>query len=1082
MVAAPASKFEAMRRSTRVRAEIPVRVRSTDPAHPFDIVTRTLIVNAQGCGLHAPTDLPIGVPVELAIEDRVVFGRILNSTAVDADKGSWVAGIQLDKPGNVWGLSSPPADWAEVSRTAPGSGALHPFARPAAAKPASSVSSKPAPAPTLVATPATVAPAASSGDARRKLEALTDDIAAHLRTRASADWEAWRTQAETALHQLQQQLAADLTARIGDRHSELQKSIENLSAMVELAEQRRNELAASATAPVRPPDQDVRSTSEEMSAQWLRDAEEAMSGLRTRVEQLVAQQEAEISARLAERQNAIVRHVETGAEKLDRLLAAADRALEQMEGWEKRSAASSAEMLRAAEAALEQIDQRRAGAESAVQQAAAASVEKLNAAVSAGERQLESKLQQISWDYNTQAEAAGQRLEGKLSEALNKLRESLEQHDAALSTSAQSHRADIAGSIREQLQAESDRHLEGLRIAAERHASALRQRLENQGRSDADLEAGQQKLAAGMADLVARQEQIAAQVAELQKTKAEIESIASSLPATIVAQAQQQAAVAWEQLRVDSQKLISETLGTETRRSVASLSEDVAAYARTLREQLADQAGQMAGELQTKIAASLSDRQTQIARELQDTIAVASREFSQQAQSQAENHRSAAEAVHESARKRLEEIAARSEHLLAESEAALYKSADEIISGEIARAQQQVRDSATPHVEATLAGLRDQAARIVGEHTASAHTAADRLKDLQTAAAAESASLEKQSQLARETRDQLAAASEQARAETERNRSESEAVYEAARRRLEEVAQRSERVLGETEAALLRSANEIIAGEVARAQQQIRDFAGPHLEAALSGLRENADRMVSDKTAAASAAADRAEQAAARLQSLEESAARQADVVAARQAQLSREMQDEVARAAGEFSRHVAAESQRYGSEAAARLQQLQQTGDLQNDALRKQIEQAQAWLTERTAEFRQSVHDAFLQAAGEIRGRVHSAVDTVDELIQLKSRDAIAGMESTGARHVEAITRTAEDVRRSVEAAQANAAATAEAELQKKLAETLEHFREDASRLAQSAASRWQAAMEDTLRSFPELLRVRLTPEKSQD
>ncbi|MGH9523656.1 MAG: hypothetical protein ACRD3E_14100, partial [Terriglobales bacterium] len=308
-----------------MRAEIPVRVRSTDPAHPFDILTRTLIVNAQGCGLHVPNDLPIGVPVELAIEDRVVFGHILNSTAVDADKGAWVAGVQLDKPGNVWGLPNPPADWAEVSRqsTTPAAAAVHPFARPAAPKPAPPSASKPAPAPTLVATPRPAAAARESADPRNKLEALTDEIAAHLRNRASADWEAWRTQAESALHKLQQQLADDLATRVGDRHSELQKSIESLTAMVELAEQRRNELAASAadaTGHVHGHEQDMRSSAEQMSAQWLRDAEEAMSGLRRRVEQMVAQQEAEIAARLAERQNDIVRHVENGAGKLDRLL------------------------------------------------------------------------------------------------------------------------------------------------------------------------------------------------------------------------------------------------------------------------------------------------------------------------------------------------------------------------------------------------------------------------------------------------------------------------------------------------------------------------------------------------------------------------------------------------------------------------------------------------------------------------------------------------------------------------------------------------------------------------------------------
>lgn len=1060
-----------------MRAEIPVRLRSADPAHPFDIITRTLIVNAQGCGLHAPNDLPLGVRVELAIEDRVVSGRILNSTPVDAEKGSWVTGIQLDKAGNVWGIPNPPPDWTEAKAPASAAAARHPFAKPTVIKP-------PAPHAAAVSAPAAqrakpvaasaVTPAPDLDETRKRLEALTEEIAGHLRARASADWESWRTQAEASMRQLQQELSNDLTARVGNRHDELKKAMGSLSEMVAQAEQRRNELAGGAAG----------LTAEQMSAQWLRDSEEAMGGLRTRVEQLVAQQEAEVAARLAERQNDIVRRVETGSEKLERLLAAADRALEQMEGWEKRSASASADLLRAAEAALEDIDKRRADAQAAVQQTTAASVDKLSAAVTAGEQQLESKLQQLSWEYEAQSEAAGQKLESRLTEALNKLRQSFVEHESGLAAAAKSQRDGIAAGIREQLQAESERHLASFREQAERHAGKVREGIDREHRGRDAESQQQQTVAAGMADLIARQEQVAAQIAELQKTKAEIEAITASLPATIVAQAQQQAAVAWEQLRADSQKLIAETVGAETQRRVASLSEDVTAHARTLREQLAHHAGQMAAELQNKIAASLAERQDQIAGELRAVMAQASRDFSAQAQAEAESHRSRTDAVHESARRRLEEIASRSEHLLAESEAALYKSAEEIISSEIARAQQQIRDSATPQVEAALSNLRAEAAKIAGEHTASANATADRLQQLQAAAASEAATLQQQTQVAHETRDQLSAANEvsqQARAEAERYRSESEGIYEAARRRLEEVAERSEHLLGETEAALLRSADEIVSGEIARAQEQIRQFAGPHVDAALAGLRADAAKLVGEQTDAARAAADRAEQTAGRLQSLQEAASRETESIAARQTQLAREMQDEVAKAAGEFSRHVQAESQRYGAEAAARLQQLQAAGDTQTDVLRKQLEQAQAWLAERTAEFRQSVHDAFLQAAGEIRGRVHSAVDTVDELIQQKSKQALEGMDSAGARYAETVTRTASEAQRSLEAAQTAAAASAEAELQKKLAETLDRFREDAARLAQSAASRWQSAMEETLRSFPELLRVRLdVPPKS--
>lgn len=970
-----------MRRSTRVRAEIPVRVRSLEPLQPFDILTRTLIVNAQGCGLHTPSDLPIGVPVELAIEDRVITGRILNSTAVDPEKGAWVAGIQLDKAGNVWGLPNPPADWVTLVPRIPPARAVasHPFAKPAASKPAVPViAPKPVP-------PAAEFARGSAGvetGTRKQLESLTEEVAAHLRARASADWEAWRVQAEAAMRQLQQELANDLSARIGERHTELQSAVESLSALIAAADQRRMELASVpapvAQAPFDP--SDMKSAAEKLTAEWLRDCEEAMGGLRTRVEQLVAHQEAEVTARLTERQNEIVRQVETGAGKLDRLLAAADRALEQMEGWEQRSTATNAQLLRAAEAALEQIDARRASAESSLQQTAAASIDRLNSAVSAHEKQFDSIFEQRTGDFEAQAEAAGERLEGKLTEGLNKLREALD---------------------------------------------------ENKAKHEAHLQAGHQKLATGMADLIARQEQVAAQIANLHKTKAEIESITASLPDTIIAQAKHQVNVAWEQLRNDSQKIVVESAHAESRQNLASLSEDVAAHARTLREQLAEQAGQMAADLQSRIADSLSQRQEQIGRELQTAVEQAARDFAQRAQTQADSHRADTDAVHASALRKLEEVAKRSEHMLAESEAALYKSAEEVISGEIARAQQQIKDSADPQVQSALARLRDEAARISAEHTAAATAAAERLASLQSSAAAEATALESQSKLAREAHEQLSAAAEK-----------------------------------------------IVSGEIARAQQLIKDSAAPHVDAAISRLREEAARISAGQAAseaAAATAAGRAEKIAGQLQSLEDAAARQTEIIASRQEQLAREMQQHASRAAEEISRQFQTESQRQAADAAARLQQLQSAGDQQVEALRKQIESAQGFLAERTMEFRQSVHDAFLQAAGEIRGRVHSAVDTVDELIQLKSREAVAGVESVGAAHMQSLAQGAEEVRRTVEAAQANAAATAEAELQRKLAETLDRFREDAAHLAQSAASRWQSAMEETLRTFPELLRARL-------
>jgi len=106
---------QAMRRSTRVTAEIAVRVRSLDPNFVFDEQCKTLLVNAQGCGFESPREIPTGIGVAFIIDGRHATATVLNATALGAAGSSWVIGAKLHQPGNFWGLPSPPADWAAVS-------------------------------------------------------------------------------------------------------------------------------------------------------------------------------------------------------------------------------------------------------------------------------------------------------------------------------------------------------------------------------------------------------------------------------------------------------------------------------------------------------------------------------------------------------------------------------------------------------------------------------------------------------------------------------------------------------------------------------------------------------------------------------------------------------------------------------------------------------------------------------------------------------------------------------------------------------------------------------------------------------
>lgn len=112
MVVGGENTGQAMRRSTRVPADIPMRVRSLDPGFDFEAQCRTLLVNAQGCGFQCSRQLPVGIAVLFTIEGRQATATVLNATSLGEGSSQWVIGAKLHQSGNFWGLPSPPPDWS----------------------------------------------------------------------------------------------------------------------------------------------------------------------------------------------------------------------------------------------------------------------------------------------------------------------------------------------------------------------------------------------------------------------------------------------------------------------------------------------------------------------------------------------------------------------------------------------------------------------------------------------------------------------------------------------------------------------------------------------------------------------------------------------------------------------------------------------------------------------------------------------------------------------------------------------------------------------------------------------------------
>lgn len=107
---------EAARRSTRIRAQIPFRLVSLDPAIPLSEQCHTLVVNTEGCGVRLTKPLEPGLPVLLDELPGGTSARAWVANCVSLGTGGkyWLVGIALEEPGNIWCIRPAPADWGDA--------------------------------------------------------------------------------------------------------------------------------------------------------------------------------------------------------------------------------------------------------------------------------------------------------------------------------------------------------------------------------------------------------------------------------------------------------------------------------------------------------------------------------------------------------------------------------------------------------------------------------------------------------------------------------------------------------------------------------------------------------------------------------------------------------------------------------------------------------------------------------------------------------------------------------------------------------------------------------------------------------
>ena len=72
-----------------------------------------ILVNLRGCAARFTRAVAIGTAVELQglPTNSRVTGRTVNCISLGEHENIWLLGVELDEPGNVWGIEAVPADW-----------------------------------------------------------------------------------------------------------------------------------------------------------------------------------------------------------------------------------------------------------------------------------------------------------------------------------------------------------------------------------------------------------------------------------------------------------------------------------------------------------------------------------------------------------------------------------------------------------------------------------------------------------------------------------------------------------------------------------------------------------------------------------------------------------------------------------------------------------------------------------------------------------------------------------------------------------------------------------------------------------
>jgi hypothetical protein len=1002
-----------MRRSTRIRWQIPIQITSVDPRVPFNETCETVAVNAHGCGVICHTPLEKGTPVKLGLlpDNREVMAHIADVVKLGDDGRAWLLGLQLDVPANVWGVRNPPHDWDKPTAGQEPEPAVAPLAASAAAGAGSSGTAvstatlaapefsivnpaPPANPPVAVQSVAVTEP--PKVDAAKPATTANNNGASGQRTgdagRGSAppaarsafgvrdrDWADLRRQMEEHLQDLMWQVddqvetklehwkeqMVDAEARL-ESLCQLQDRLQaHITVLSEIVKEKVKPEEGSGASPAAADKPETAATAESAAVtasqvEEVRQLQQWMQSLIHLLPQAVEQHAGEAVGAAEQRLHA---HAEGQFEVMRKQLAELQEQLEASAAAHKSAAESEA---------AEEV--RRKASEEALRAASEELKESLRKSLREESEKLQQELKHAQ--QATQEEA----------EHLRRLQEE------AASRAAQ--RSDDAGQQIEQLKAAQA----AVREVSEQLRAELRSTLQS------ELEAQKQQLQQAVAERAAQRSQETAQQAEQLKaaeaTVQEIgEQLRSELRATIQAelQAQQQqisqAAAAVQEKSSHLQTQIAElTAGTEE--------------ARRAREAL------------ESVVASLTQAASQ---QIKEDVAAGLQTISSEAQQQAQRR-------------------------------------DKEFAEKLAEAQRLGTGA-----QEQLAQLNKQASELSA-----------RLEEGQRSREALQAQLESAVKAAEQKVESSAAGIlRQVGSQTEQEIKRLEEQVSTQQNRLEELTQQRQQELQsalDTHMAALRSSSESMLRKVSA---ELRGSLNTHLKEEFASQRHIWEKQREASQAEKAWVETRANELAgrweARLQGYIERATGDAvnklrtDVEKAAADIIREQMEAVEKRLSGSLEPLLArAEGTNLGLEKLlASVQQETQRAEAQNAAFQRHRDDAEGWMEEQMERLRQAVHDAVVETSGEIKGRIHMAVEMAREPIEQRSREAQRQVEELAERKSREMTDRLTEFEK-----------TMSPRLQSYLAEAMGKFQKDTDELAKKSVQRCQEDLAETLDSMLHLVR----------